>query len=175
LGSNWRPATPSSNRSPLERGTEISDAETNRQTGPFAKQRPLAETHAGAKSPHSGAVNAKRLTKVSTQGLGGGDSRARTGDPPPSLRTDLRLTPGTGFQTAETEAKMPSICRRRLRTETRRDTKSPYSGATMRQGRTEFEPWRLLGGRTRARTWDPMIKSPNDHQFYQWHMCKPGR
>jgi hypothetical protein len=80
-----------SNRSPLERGTEIFDAETNRQTGPSAQQRPLAETHAGAKKPHSGAINARRLMKVSTQGLGGGDSRARTGDPPPSHRTGLRL------------------------------------------------------------------------------------
>ena len=32
-------------------------------------------------SPHSGAINAKRLTKVSTQGLGGGRTRARTWDP----------------------------------------------------------------------------------------------
>jgi hypothetical protein len=31
------------------------------------------------------------------------------------------------------------------------------------------------GGRTRARTWDPMIKSPDDHQVYQWHSCKLGR
>jgi hypothetical protein len=29
-----------------------------------------------------------------------------------------------------------------------------------------------LGGRTRARTWDPMIKSPDDHQVYQWLECK---
>src|SRR5580693_6067721 len=51
-----------------------------RKTGPSAKQRPPAETHAGAKSPHSGAINAKRLTKVSTQGLGGGvRSHLRTG------------------------------------------------------------------------------------------------
>jgi hypothetical protein len=70
-----------SNRSPLERGTEIFDAETNRQTWPFAQQRPLAETHAGAKKPHSGAINARRLMKVSTQGLGGGRTRARTWDP----------------------------------------------------------------------------------------------
>src|SRR3981189_2217605 len=34
---------------------------------------------------------------------------------------------------------------------------------------------RLDGGRTRARTWDPMIKSPGDHQVYQWHTRKPKR
>ena len=34
-----------------------------------------------AKSPRSGALNAKRLPKVSTQGLGGGRTRARTWDP----------------------------------------------------------------------------------------------
>jgi hypothetical protein len=66
--------------------------------------------------------------------------------------------PGTGFQTAETEAKMPSICGRRLRTETHPDAKSPYSGATMRQARTEFEPWRLGGGDSRAR---PTTQSSN--------------
>jgi hypothetical protein len=70
----WRPTTQSSNRSPLERGTEIFDAETNSQTEPSAKQRPPAETHGGAKNPHFGAINAKRLMKVSTQGLGGGGS-----------------------------------------------------------------------------------------------------
>jgi hypothetical protein len=26
-----------------------------------------------------------------------------------------------------------------------------------------------------GRTWDPMIKSPGDHQVYQWHSGKPGR
>jgi hypothetical protein len=50
---------------------------------------------------------------------------------------------------------MPSICWLRLNAETRTDTKSPYSGAIVRQGRTEFEPWRLRGGDSRARTGDP--------------------
>src|ERR1700688_888486 len=35
----------------------------------------------GTKSPHSGAINAQSLMKVSTQGLGGGRTRARTWDP----------------------------------------------------------------------------------------------
>jgi hypothetical protein len=46
-----------------------------------AKRRPPVETHASAKSPRSGAVNADRLMKVSTQELGGGRTRARTWDP----------------------------------------------------------------------------------------------
>jgi hypothetical protein len=52
-----------------------------RKRGPSAKQRPPAETHADAKGPHSGAINAKRLKKVSIQGLGGGRFKARTCDP----------------------------------------------------------------------------------------------
>jgi hypothetical protein len=63
------------------RGTEIIDAETGSQTGPAAKQRLPAETDAGAKSPHSGAIDAKRLTKVSPLRLGGGRTGARTWDP----------------------------------------------------------------------------------------------
>jgi hypothetical protein len=59
--------TQSPNRSPLERGTEIFDAETNSQMRLSARQRPLAETHAGAKSPHSSAINANWPMKVSTQ------------------------------------------------------------------------------------------------------------
>src|SRR3984885_13100076 len=95
---NWGPTTQSSNPSPLERGTEIFDVETNLQTGPSAAQRPSAETRAGAKSPHSGAINTKRLTKVSTQGLGGGRTRARTWDPmiKSHLLYQLSYAPGTG-------------------------------------------------------------------------------
>ena len=52
-------------------GTEIFDAERNSQKRPSAEQRPPAEAHAGAKSPHSGAIS-------------GGGSRAQTGDPPAS-------------------------------------------------------------------------------------------
>jgi hypothetical protein len=90
--------TQSPNRSPLERGTEIFDTETNAQMGPSAKQRPPAETHADAKSLHSGAINAKGLTKVSTQGLGGGRTRARTWDPmiKSHLLYQLSYAPGTG-------------------------------------------------------------------------------
>jgi hypothetical protein len=29
--------------------------------------------------------------------------------------------------------------------------------------------------RTRARTWDPLIKSPNNHKVYQQHTRKPSR
>jgi hypothetical protein len=88
--------TQSPNRSPLERGTEIFDAETKPQMGPSAKQRPPAETHADAKSPHSGAINAKRLTKVSTRGLGGGDTKARTWDPTMQSSNQSPLYAGNG-------------------------------------------------------------------------------
>jgi hypothetical protein len=37
--------------------------------------------------------------------------------------------------------------------------KSPQNAGILRRHPTKFEPWRLGGGRTRARTWDPMIKS----------------
>src|SRR5262249_25577539 len=30
-----------------------------------------------------------------------------------------------------------------------------------------------LGGRTRARTWDPLIKSPENQRLYQWDTRKP--
>jgi hypothetical protein len=42
--------------------------------------------------------------------------------------------------------------------------KSRHYVGKMRGHPTKFEPWRLGGGRTRARTWDPMIKS---HLLYQ--------
>jgi hypothetical protein len=71
----------------LSGGTEIFDAETNPQTGPSSKQRPPAETDGCTKNPYFGAINAKRMTKVSTQGLGGGGSsrakpvsKSRTGN-----------------------------------------------------------------------------------------------
>jgi hypothetical protein len=119
------PTTQSSNPSPLKPGTEIFDAETNPQSGPSAKQRPPTETDGFAKSPHSGAINAKWLMKVSTQGLGGGDSRARTGDPPPSHRTGLRLRRERDFRPQRQRLKCRLFAGRRLRTETRRDTKAP--------------------------------------------------
>ena len=37
--------------------------------------------------------------------------------------------------------------------------KSPHSAGILQGHQPEFEPWRLGGGRTRARTWDPLIKS----------------
>jgi hypothetical protein len=78
----------------LERGTEIIGAETNSQTAPPAKQRLPAETDGGAKSPHSGAINAKRPTKVSTQRLGGGRDRDRTCDPHLDIRWSSILMDG---------------------------------------------------------------------------------
>jgi hypothetical protein len=59
--------------------------------------RDRTQRHArGAKSPHSGAVNAKRLTKVSTQGLGGGDTKARTWDPTMQSSNQSPLCAGNG-------------------------------------------------------------------------------
>jgi hypothetical protein len=51
VGLNWGATTQSSNRSPLEWGTEIFDTETNSQTGPSANRRPPAETHAECEKP----------------------------------------------------------------------------------------------------------------------------
>jgi hypothetical protein len=47
---------------------------------------------------HSGAINAKRLKKVPTHGLGGGRTRARTWDPmiKSHLLYQLSYAPGTG-------------------------------------------------------------------------------
>jgi hypothetical protein len=70
-------------------------------------------------------MNAKMLMKVSTQGLGGGDSRARTGDPPPSHRTDLRLTPGTGISYAETGDRKDDLSHTETELETRRVREKP--------------------------------------------------
>jgi hypothetical protein len=155
------PTTQSSNRSPLERGTEIFDAETNSQTGPSATETPPAETHAGAKSPHSSAINAKRLMKVSTRGLGGGDSRARTDDPALSHQTSLRISEERKFSMQRRELKIGHFPLRRRMWRLSKVGKSPHSAGIMRGHQPGFEPWRLGGGRTRARTWDPMIKSPS--------------
>jgi hypothetical protein len=47
-------------------------------------------------APVAGAVNARRLTKISTQGLGGGDRSARTGDSPLSHRNRSPPCAGNG-------------------------------------------------------------------------------
>src|SRR6202790_5327592 len=46
------------------------------------------------------------------------------------------------------------LTRRRVRTR-----KSPLFAGQMHGSPVEFDTWRLAGGRTRARTWDPLIKS----------------
>jgi len=89
---------PPSHRTGLsaEPGTEICDAETGTQKPTYHLAETNPETRRSAKSPHSGAINAKRLAEVWALPLGGGGSRAQTGDPPPSHRTGLRHRAGNG-------------------------------------------------------------------------------
>jgi hypothetical protein len=58
------PSTQSSNQSPPERGTEIPDAETGAQTGPFCLVEIPVETRKATESPHSGATNATILAEA---------------------------------------------------------------------------------------------------------------
>jgi hypothetical protein len=55
--------------------------------------------------------------------------RARTGDPPPSHRTGLRLTPGTGISHPETGARKGDLSHTETKSETRRVPEKPRSGA----------------------------------------------
>jgi hypothetical protein len=50
--------------SAAEPGTEICDAETDAQRPPYHLAEMAPETRRGAKSPHSGATNAKKLIGV---------------------------------------------------------------------------------------------------------------
>jgi hypothetical protein len=100
-----------------------------RKPGLSAKQRPSAETRAAAKSSHSGAINAKWLTKVSTQGLGGGDTKARTWDPTMQPSNQSPLCAGKGNFPAETGARKGRSSLAETKTETRRKPEKPHSGA----------------------------------------------
>ena len=51
LGSNWGPTTQSSNRSPLERGTEIFCAETGAQNPAFLSAETVTETTRSKRKP----------------------------------------------------------------------------------------------------------------------------
>jgi hypothetical protein len=70
----------------------------------FLPGRDRARRHMRPRKAHSGAINAKRLKKVPTHGLGGGRTRARTWDPMikryllPDNVAELHLTsiPGHG-------------------------------------------------------------------------------
>jgi hypothetical protein len=63
LGSNWRPTTQSSNRSPRKRGTEFYDAETGAQTRPFCPAEISPETGEACEKPPFWVINAKRSTE----------------------------------------------------------------------------------------------------------------
>jgi hypothetical protein len=67
--------------SAAEPGTEICDAETGSQKATYHLAETNPETRRSAKSPHSGAINAKGLAEIWTLPLGGGRTRARTWDP----------------------------------------------------------------------------------------------
>src|SRR6202021_470043 len=69
------------------------------------------------------------------------------------------LQPGTEIFAAETRPKIWLASRQRPIRRLREAGKSPQNAAILRRHPTKFEPWRPGGGRTRARTWDPMIKS----------------
>jgi hypothetical protein len=61
------------------------------------------------------------------QGLGGRDSRARTGDPPRSRRTRLRLAPRTEISNAETDPQKSALHLAETDLETIRKRESPHS------------------------------------------------
>jgi hypothetical protein len=71
---------------------------------------------------------------------------------------------GTEFSDAETGTQKPAYHLSDINPETRGSAKSPRSDAITAKTLTEVCALRLDGGRTRARTWDPMIKS---HLLYQ--------
>jgi hypothetical protein len=61
---------------------------------PICQLRLNPETRTYAKSPHFGAIGARRANKVRALRLRGGGCWAQTGDPPASHRTGLRPAPG---------------------------------------------------------------------------------
>ena len=73
-------------------GTEFFDAETGRQNPPFRLLETGAETPRDSKSARSGGISAAKLDGVPpyhwvVEALG-----AQTGEPPPSHRTEQRLS-----------------------------------------------------------------------------------
>ena len=116
----------------LPPGTDFLDAETGRQK-PELK---CADGHRDRKSKNLMAENARRNAPFGvvpeTCGLlrlGGGDRRARTGDPPPSHRTSLRLAAGTEISDAETGGQIrPFACKRPI-VETGQACEMPRSSA----------------------------------------------
>jgi hypothetical protein len=89
-------------------GTEFLDAETRGQKWSFKRANARRDQKPRIEWPEIPAENALFGVLSETfglQGLGGGGSWAQTGDPPPSHRTNLRLTPGTEISDAETGVK----------------------------------------------------------------------
>jgi hypothetical protein len=67
--------------------------------------------------------------------------------------------PGTEISCAETGRQKPALQLVETDSETRRKRGSPHSRAQIARLLAKVQTLRLGGGRTRARTWDPMIKS----------------
>jgi hypothetical protein len=90
----------------LTRGTEFLDAETrgqNRAERPQSVSRDGKSGTIPTKIPTETAYSEAALGFAVWVGLGGGDSRYRTGCPPPSHRTSLEPESGTGVSNAATE------------------------------------------------------------------------
>ena len=67
--------------------------------------------------------------------------------------------PGTGIFDAETERPSAIFLRPETRAETRQIAKTRHFARQIDGCATEFDPYELGGGRCRARTYDPLIKS----------------
>ena len=74
--------------------------------------------------------------------------------------------PGTGIFDAETEYPLAILLGPETRAETRQIAKTPHFARQIDGCATEFDPYELGGGRCRARTYDPLIKSQLRQQNY---------
>jgi hypothetical protein len=90
----------------------------------------------------------------------------------PSHRTGLRFSRERKSSLQRQGLKIRLAPRQRPVRRLREAGKSAHSAVIIRRHPTRFEPWRLGGGRTRARTWDPMIKSLKFILINQGLECK---
>ena len=80
-------------------------------------------------------------------------------DPSTQSSNQSPIAPGTGISAAETSAQIAPLCFAEISVETGRASQSPHPSATTATIPARAPTQGLGGGRTRARTWDPMIKS----------------
>ena len=78
-----------------------------------------------AENPRRNALFGVVSERHGLRRLGGGGSRAQTGDPPPSHRTGLRTEPGTENYDAETGAQRPPYRLAETNPEARRECEKP--------------------------------------------------